>query len=512
MTTIANRYRLVREVGRGGTSAVWLAEDTVLGREVALKRIGTLPGRSEADIDRVRREAHVSARLNHEHVVVVFDLVQEGDQHWLVMEYVESENLAERVTRLGALPPDDAAQLIRQAAIALAAAHAAGIVHRDVKPSNLLVTPAGTVKLSDFGIARLESDNVLTQTGLVVGSPAFLAPEVAGGSPATAASDMWSLGATVFHAVEGHPPISSDGNVMGLMYRIVHEEPPRPEHAGWLSPLVEHLMVRDPGARWDATRVEQFLDAGPDQASATRTLPAVAAVAAPVSDEPASDEPVSDEPVSDEPVPAAPVPPTDEVPADPTPAPAASEGRDSRRTWLIVAAAVLAIALVAVAALLLTRGDGTSGSPTADPTRSGSPSETPSKTASESPSASPSESASESASASPSEASSPAGSAEAMTGFVRDYLVTAPKDPRTTFGELTEKFQQESGGYDNYKGFWDTVESTRPDNMDADENAMTVSYDIAYTMKDGSRRQGSSTLDLVKKGDSYLIDEEHPRG
>ena len=131
------------------------------------------------------------------------------------MEYVESENLAERVDRLGPLPPDEAAGLIRQAAIALAAAHAAGIVHRDVKPSNLLVTPAGTVKLSDFGIARLESDTVLTQTGLVVGSPAFLAPEVAGGAPATPASDMWSLGATVFHAVEGHPPFPSDGNVMG---------------------------------------------------------------------------------------------------------------------------------------------------------------------------------------------------------------------------------------------------------------------------------------------------------
>ena len=262
MTTIANRYRLVREVGRGGTGAVWLAEDTVLAREVALKRIGALPGRSEADIDRVRREAHVSARLNHEHVVVVFDLVQERDEHWLVMEYVESENLAERVDRLGALPPDEAAGLIRQAAIALAAAHAAGIVHRDVKPSNLLVTPAGTVKLSDFGIARLESDNVLTQTGLVVGSPAFLAPEVAGGAPATPASDMWSLGATVFHAVEGHPPFPSDGNLMGLMYRIVHEEPPRPEHAGWLAPLVEHLMLRDPAARWDATGVREFLDCG----------------------------------------------------------------------------------------------------------------------------------------------------------------------------------------------------------------------------------------------------------
>ena len=124
--------------------------------------------------------------LNHEHVVVVFDLVEEAGQHWLVMEYVESENLAELVRRGGPLSPDDAAPLIAQAAAALAAAHEAGIVHRDVKPSNILVTPEGQVKLSDFGIARLEADQALTQTGLLVGLPGYLAPEVAGGSAATA--------------------------------------------------------------------------------------------------------------------------------------------------------------------------------------------------------------------------------------------------------------------------------------------------------------------------------------
>jgi serine/threonine protein kinase len=439
MTTIANRYRLVREVGRGGTGAVWLAEDTVLAREVALKRIGALPGRSEADIDRVRREAHVSARLNHEHVVVVFDLVQERDEHWLVMEYVESENLAERVDRLGALPPDEAAGLIRQAAIALAAAHAAGIVHRDVKPSNLLVTPSGTVKLSDFGIARLESDNVLTQTGLVVGSPAFLAPEVAGGAPATPASDLWSLGATVFHAVEGHPPFPSDGNLMGLMYRIVHEEPPRPEHAGWLAPLVEHLMLRDPAARWDATRVQQFLERGPDQATATRTLPAVAAVAAPAHD---------DAPPPTRPGQAAPLaaePPLEE----PAPAPMADEDRGARRTWLIVAAAALAIVLVAVAAVLLTRGDENPTSPAADPTRSNSPSSSPSSASpSESPSESPSQSPSESPRESPSESPSESQSAvrvgrgdeqlrarlprDGTAGLPRDV---PPADPEVPAGE-----------------------------------------------------------------------------
>ena len=483
MTTIANRYRLVREVGRGGTGAVWLAEATVLARVVALKPIGAWPGSTVPDIDRVRREAHVSARLNHEHVVVVFDLVQERDEHWLVMEYVESENLAERVDRLGPLPPDEAAGLIRQAAIAQAAAHAAGIVHRDVKPSNLLVTPAGTVKLSDFGIARLESDTVLTQTGLVVGSPAFLAPEVAGGAPATPASDMWSLGATVFHAVEGHPPFPSDGNLMGLMYRIVHEEPPRPDHAGWLAPLVEHLMLRDPAARWDATGVRAFLEAGPDQATATRTMPAVAAVAAPT--------------------PAAP------APAPPTVTPPAVDDRGGRRTWLIVSAAALAIVLVAVAAVLLTRGEENPGSPAAAPTSSKSPT-SPSSSAS-SPSDSPSETPSESPTESPTESPSPSGNAEEMSSFVADYVATAPEDTRATFDQLTRKFQRESGGYRGYKGFWGTVETATPSNVEADGEAMTVSYDVSYRMKDGSRSESSSTLDLVQDGDSYLIDGESPR-
>ncbi|MCW2791022.1 MAG: serine/threonine protein kinase, partial [Nocardioides sp.] len=260
---IAGRYTLDREIGRGGMGAVWLGRDEVLGREVAMKRIGLMPGGTSPDLERAEREARLAARLNHPHVVAVFDLVLEDAQQWLVMEYVEGVTLSELVKRDGALTPDEASPLIGQAADALAAAHAAGIVHRDVKPSNILVTPRGQVKLSDFGIARAEADASLTQTGLVTGSPAYLAPEVASGQSATDASDVWSLGATLYHALAGHPPYEVGDNLMGALYRIVHEDPPRFANAGWLRPLLEATMTLDPTERWTMAQVRDFLEAGP---------------------------------------------------------------------------------------------------------------------------------------------------------------------------------------------------------------------------------------------------------
>ncbi|MBJ7359938.1 serine/threonine-protein kinase, partial [Nocardioides sp.] len=262
---IAGRYTLDREIGRGGMGAVWSGTDLTLGRTVALKRIGTAPGGGTPDVKRAEREARLAARLNHPHVVAVFDLVDEpesGDQ-WMVMEHVEGTNLSEIVRANGALPPDQVAPILTQVADALAAAHTAGIVHRDVKPSNILVGPDGNVKLTDFGIARTEADAALTQTGLVTGSPAYLAPEVASGQIATEASDVWSLGATLCHALVGKPPYEVGDNVMGALYRIVNDDPPRPANAGWLAPVLVRSMVKDPAERWTAAQVRDFLAAGP---------------------------------------------------------------------------------------------------------------------------------------------------------------------------------------------------------------------------------------------------------
>jgi len=265
---IAGRYTLDREIGRGGMGAVWLGTDQTLGRTVALKKIGIAPGGGTPDVQRAEREARLAARLNHPHVVAVFDLVddEDSDQQWMVMEHVDGTNLSEIVRANGHLPPEQIAPILAQVADALAAAHSAGIVHRDVKPSNILVTPDGNVKLTDFGIARSEADAALTQTGLVTGSPAYLAPEVATGQSATEASDIWSLGATLCHALTGRPPYEVGDNLMGALYRIVHEEPPRPDNAGWLRPLMAASMVKDPAARWSAAQARDFLEAGPPAA------------------------------------------------------------------------------------------------------------------------------------------------------------------------------------------------------------------------------------------------------
>lgn len=280
---IGGRYTLDREVGRGGMGAVWVGTDQTLGRTVALKRVGHAPGGADVDVRRAEREARLAARLNHPHVVAVFDLVDDGDAQWMVMEYVEGTNLSQIVKANGAMPPEQIAPILAQVADALAAAHAAGIVHRDVKPSNILVTPDGNVKLSDFGIARSEADAALTQTGLVTGSPAYLAPEVATGQAATEASDIWSLGATLCHALTGQAPYDVGNNVMGALYKIVNEDPPRPVEAGWLAPLLASTMEKNPARRWSATQVREFLEAGPATVPEhTQTLEALPSEAPPV--------------------------------------------------------------------------------------------------------------------------------------------------------------------------------------------------------------------------------------
>jgi eukaryotic-like serine/threonine-protein kinase len=242
---------------------VWRALDAVLGREVAVKEVVFPPTMVEEERRpaqaRVLREARAAARLNHPGAVTLYDVVQDQGGTFIVMELVDAPTLAELVRVSGPLPPARVAEIGAQVVSALEAAHAAGIVHRDVKPANVMVPEAGMAKLADFGIASLAGDPQLTSTGLVIGSPAYMAPEQARGEGSGPAADLWALGATMFFAVEGAAPFER-GTSIATLAAVVNEPPRSPRRAGALAPLIAALLAKDPESRPSGPKVRAWLD------------------------------------------------------------------------------------------------------------------------------------------------------------------------------------------------------------------------------------------------------------
>ena len=349
---IAGRYRVEREIGRGGMGAVWLCRDELLGRTVAVKQIGRLPGESTTDLARAMREARSSAALNHRNVVSVFDAIEEDDHLWLVMEYVPGRTLAQLLAAEGPLEPARVAWIGAQVADGLAAAHARGTVHRDVKPGNVLLTEDDRALISDFGIARTHGDATLTRTGMVTGTPAYFAPELARGGDPKPASDVWALGATLYAAVEGHPPyVDTDNNALVMLSRIAPRVRPAPVRAGFLADALGRMLDRDPGSRWDMADAahalhrlhEKYAEDGTREQTAPRPSPAPVLAAASLVD-PDPDPTTADTP---DPTPATPDP-TPATP-DPTPGPTPGPPPDRRRRgWALPA--VLAVLVVVVLA------------------------------------------------------------------------------------------------------------------------------------------------------------------
>ncbi|KWW98030.1 hypothetical protein TH66_22190 [Carbonactinospora thermoautotrophica] len=249
---LAGRYELHAELGRGGMGVVWRGVDTQLGREVAVKELRLGMELDEAELrsrwERMMREARSAARVNHPNVIRVYDVVVEDGLPWIVMEYVEGRSLSDVIADSGPLPPERVAAVGIAVLDALTAAHRAGILHRDVKPSNVLLTGDGRVVLTDFGIARLEGDRTLTATGAVLGSPAYMAPERAQGQHPGPESDLWALGATLYTAVEGRAPFERD-TPLAVMAAVVSGEPDPYEKAGPLQPVLAALLQPEPAAR-----------------------------------------------------------------------------------------------------------------------------------------------------------------------------------------------------------------------------------------------------------------------
>ncbi|WP_338145767.1 serine/threonine-protein kinase [Streptomyces scabichelini] len=259
---VAGRYRLAERIGRGGMGTVWRAEDEVLGRQIALKRLHAHTHLSDEELatlyERMRREARSAARIAHPNVVVVHDVVDDEGLPCIVMEYVPSVTLGDLLRDGRTLPPEEAARVGLDMIAALRAAHAAGVLHRDVKPGNVLLAADGRVVLTDFGIAMTDGTSTLTRTGEMVGSIDYMAPERMRGLTPGPASDLWALGATLHQAVEGQPPFRKD-TAMETAYAIATDPLVPMKQAGPLEPLIEALLVKDPDERPSAEQTERAL-------------------------------------------------------------------------------------------------------------------------------------------------------------------------------------------------------------------------------------------------------------
>ncbi|HJV15269.1 MAG TPA: protein kinase [Propionibacteriaceae bacterium] len=353
---IANRYRLLNRVGSGGMGVVWEGWDERLERRIALKQIYRQSGASarEAEVanQRAMREARLSAQLQHPHAVAVFDAVEQDGQLWLVMQFIPSVTLAALLQEAGPLEPDEAAKAGAQVASALAAAHALGIVHRDVKPGNILIAEDGSALISDFGIARVLGDATLTSSGMIHGTPAYLAPEVARGNEANFASDVFSLGSTLYSALEGSPPFGTDDNTMALLHRVASGQFRPPQHSGPLTPLIMDMLSVDPEARPSMGAVADRL-ARLTAAGRTAELPVAELPLAADSDQATDRSPTV--------IPAPTAAPSAPAPVAPAPA---SPAAPPRRRGLAAAVAVVALIGIGILVTALLVNDRRAADPT----------------------------------------------------------------------------------------------------------------------------------------------------
>ena len=489
---IGGRYRVESAIGQGGMGTVWLCRDETLHRPVAVKQVGLLPGESVTDSARALREARSTAALSHRNVVTVFDVVEESGAIWLVMEHVPGRSLSDIIREDGPLPPATVADIGAQVADGLAAAHAAGTMHRDVKPGNVLVRDDGLAKISDFGIARNAGDPALTQSGFLTGTPSYFSPELARGADPGAGTDVWALGATLYAAVEGRPPYEPRANPVAVLHDITSTQPARPRRADFLEPALLRMMDREPESRWSMADAAHGLRKVADGHSPERTRentrgePATAHFAAPVAP-PRSERDGS--PSSARPRPAA-------------PAPERSGSRRRGPVYAVLALLALLLVLGGVAYAASLRDD-TSGRDTAGGSSpSSSPSKKPSGTSS------PKASSSQSPTDSPSQSAPAAGTGlAAKKAFLHDYFRKAPGGTDEGWALLTPRYQREVGR-GSYDGFWGTIRSVDVGQV-SNAGGNTVDATLTYTRDDGSTTTEQHHLSLVHSGGGYLIDGDN---
>ncbi|WP_198588422.1 serine/threonine-protein kinase [Geodermatophilus chilensis] len=543
---VAGRYRLLERIGGGGMGAIWLASDELLGRQVAVKQVLPPPTADETVIaqqrQRALREGRIAARLSHPHAVAVYDVALEDGAPWLVMEYLPSRSLAEVLHEDGVLPVDQVAQIGAQVADALAATHAAGIVHRDVKPANVLIGRGprveGLVKITDFGISHAADDVTLTQTGQITGTPAFLAPEVARGGEVTPESDVFSLGATLYTCLEGHPPFGMDDNALRLLHRVASGEVVPPRRAGSMTGALTRMLATDPADRPTTTEVRDELarlaagrDGDPTTVLLARTrlrstanrerteelrtgaLPAVGAGAAAAA---ATRDPrtaVQDLPAG----PLTPPPPAAPAAAD-GPHPDAPTRRRRRRGPVLAALLLLAVLLVGGGALwLATRGsDGTGADAPApssapaddtDPPAEESPAQPEQTATPDTPDAEPTPSATEPA---PTSEPSSDGPEEVVEDTLDRYYGLLPDDPDAAYA-MTGPFLRSQASRSYYRDFWEPWSEVQLQEVrgvqQPEDGVITATTEVEFTGDDGSEQTERHQVRLLQDDDgTWLVD------
>ncbi|MET1075388.1 MAG: serine/threonine-protein kinase [Umezawaea sp.] len=423
MNAVGGRYLLLGELGAGAMGVVWRARDELLHREVAVKQLklpDVDPAARELARTRAMREARIAARLQHPNAIAVYDVAVEDGLPWLVMEYLPSQSLAAVLADRGALPPAEAARIGGRIAAALAAAHKACIVHRDVKPGNVLIGHDGTVKLTDFGISKAVGDGTLTEAGMISGTPAYLPPEVARGESPDARSDMFSLGATLYAMTEDRSPYGPTDNNLGLIYRAATGQIDRPLRSGPLTGPMTRLLATDPALRPTAAELVGLL------ANATGT--------------------------PKPPVGAPPPPPVRRAASAPEPKP--------RPKWLApaVAAAVLVLSVAGVLVYL---------PPANDHRQDASPATTTADSGQPAPAGD--------QSAEPAELT-----AARAANFVRDHYRGLKADPAKSWENLAPEFRQPLDQYVAFWGQYDDVTADLVDVVTAD-TGYVVDMEVRFT-------------------------------
>lgn len=512
---VAGRYRLQSQIGGGGMGTVWLARDELLGRQVAVKQVLSPAGSNDKQIDEQRqralREGRIAARLSHPHAISVYDVALEGGQPWLVMEYLPSRSLAAVLTEDGVLHTAVVAQIGAQVADALAATHAAGIVHRDVKPANILIGEGGRVeglvKITDFGISHASGDVTLTQTGQITGTPAFLSPEVAQGRPMTEASDVFSLGATLYTCLEGQPPFGMEDNALAMLHRVAGGNIRPPLRAGSMATPLTNMLAAEPEDRPTMTEVRDelaSLAAGRDGDPTTVLLARADLRPAEQTRNPTSTFPAPPPVLA--PTPPPPPPRTLKQPSEPSAVPA-SGTRRTRAIWVAAAAVALVLAgLIVFWAVALDEGD-----PAVQ--------ENPSATTSEAPPTSDSaeQTTTEQSQASPEPPPDDGAAEDALDDknirdFLQDYHAAVLSDPRTAYDTLTGPTLQANVSYETYAEFWGRFSDVKVKKIEAEDGSRTATAVLEFT-EDGERFEEAHRFTLaVGEDGSLLMDVDEQTG